>query len=58
MRMSEFMPLDQIFAHSDCAKCGVPMWLAQIEPRVAGQHLRTFECHACGNTTTEIVRYQ
>jgi transposase-like protein len=55
--MSEFIPQDQAFAHPDCPKCGAPMWLARIEPYEADHDQRTFECHTCGNSTTEIVKY-
>jgi len=47
---------NQEIDHPDCARCGAPMWLTRIEPREAGCDRRTFECQACGNSKTEIVK--
>jgi hypothetical protein len=46
------------FKHPDCPKCGAPMWLARIEPYEPDHDQRTFECQACSNITTEIVKYR
>jgi hypothetical protein len=41
--------------HPTCPLCRVPMWLTRIEPIGRGKETRTFECRACGNSTSEIV---
>ena len=43
--------------HPHCAKCDAPMWLSRIEPDFPHHEKRTFECKACGGTTTIIVEY-
>jgi DNA-directed RNA polymerase subunit RPC12/RpoP len=45
----------QEIEHHECAKCGAPMWLTRIEP---DHDRRTFECQACGNSKTEIVKFR
>ena len=44
--------------HPECAKCGAAMWLTRIEPYEPDHDQRTFECQACGNSTTEIVKHR
>ena len=48
----------QEIEHPDCAKCGAPMWLMRIERYEPDHDQRTFECQACGASTTEIVKYR
>jgi len=48
----------QEIEHPDCAKCGASMWLTRIEPYEPNHDKRTFECQACGNSKTEIVKYR
>ena len=40
-----------------CAKCDAPMLLTRIEPDFPHHDKRTFECKACGGTTTIVVKY-
>jgi DNA-directed RNA polymerase subunit RPC12/RpoP len=42
----------------ECTKCGAPMWLTHIEPDEPDHDRRTFECQACGNSKTEIVKFR
>jgi hypothetical protein len=44
--------------HPKCTTCEISMWLTRIEPDTPDHEKRTFECKACGNTTTEIVKYR
>ena len=44
--------------HPKCATCGVAMWLTRIDSDKADHDKRTFECKACGRTTTEVVKYR
>jgi hypothetical protein len=48
---------EQEIEHPRCAKCDVPMWLTRIEPDFPQHDKRTFECKACGGTTTIVVKY-
>jgi hypothetical protein len=41
--------------HPTCAQCGAPMWLTRIERDGPGTENRTFECQACGNSTSDTV---
>jgi len=42
-----------------CSKCGSLTMLARIEPSgELGHDLRTFECAACGNTETMLVKFR
>ena len=43
--------------HPFCAKCDAPMWLTRIEPDFPHHDKRTFECQACGGTTTIVAKY-
>ena len=47
-------------AHPQCNNCGVPMWLARIEPYLGkpNHDKRTFECPACAAVIAEIVKYR
>jgi hypothetical protein len=47
----------QEIAHPLCDKCQMPMWLTEIEPDFPHRDKRTFECKACGGTTTIFVKY-
>jgi len=38
--------------------CGAPMWIARIEPDIPDHDKRTFECRACANIKTEILKYR
>lgn len=58
MRMSEFIPRRQRIEHPICEWCGAHMHLATIEPDKADHDKRAFECPACRNVVTEIVKYQ
>lgn len=41
-----------------CAKCAAPMMLARIEPTgEPGNDYRTFECPACGNIESAVLRF-
>jgi hypothetical protein len=47
----------QDIVHPTCLKCGVPMWLIRIEPAAErGSETHFFECQACQNETTEVVK--
>jgi hypothetical protein len=50
---SVLSPID--IEHPKCTACGVSMWLTRIEPDKPDHDKRTFECQACGSTTTAIV---
>jgi ribosomal protein S27AE len=39
-----------------CPKCGLPMFLSQIEPTETLQDQRTFECVRCAYAETEVVQ--
>jgi hypothetical protein len=42
-----------------CVLCGMPMFLSHIEPAEAADHdRRIFECLACQNSQTVVVRYR
>jgi len=43
--------------HPVCNWCGGPTFLTQIEPDKPDFDRRTFECSACNNAVTEIIRY-
>jgi len=58
MRMSEFSPTDRLIAQPKCEQCGVPMWLARIEPDKPDHDRRTFECSICKSETIEVVKYR
>jgi hypothetical protein len=57
MRTSQFMPPLQDIERPKCPKCGTPMWLARIEPDKPHHDKRTYECSACDNVVTEIVKF-
>jgi hypothetical protein len=44
--------------HPGCIACDAPMWLARIEPDRPDHDKRSFKCLACGEKTTEIVKYR
>jgi hypothetical protein len=44
--------------HPACSWCGGPTFLTQIEPSEPDYDRRTFECSACNNTMTEIIKYK
>ena len=46
----------QEIEHPKCAECGAPMWLTRVEHYEPDHDQCMFECQACGNSTTEIVR--
>jgi len=58
MQHSYIQQLQQEIAHPRCATCGAPMWLTRIEPYEPDHDQRTFECEACGNSTTEIIKHR
>jgi hypothetical protein len=42
-----------------CSKCGTLTSLARVEPSDITDHdLRTFECSACDNTETVLVKFR
>ena len=43
------------FLDHSCPSCGLPMWLAQVEPTEAGYDVYTFECLACDLTEIKKV---
>ena len=47
-----------VIDHPPCPKCGLPMWLARIEPDKLDHDLRTFECPSCEHTETKVVKYK
>jgi hypothetical protein len=57
MRISHFAPPSQDVEHPNCPKCGTPMWLARIEPEKPHHDKRTYECPACDNVVSEIVKF-
>ena len=57
MRQFESIPNSQDIVHPTCAICDAPMWLTRIEPDFPHHEKRTFECKACGGTTTVIVKF-
>jgi len=57
MHQSQSNPGSEDIAHAGCANCGAPMRLTRIEPDFPHHESRTFECKACGGTTTVIVKY-
>jgi len=50
--------LHQEIDHPRCVRCGAPMWLVRIEPYEADHDQHTFECQACGQSKTKIVKYR
>ena len=45
--------------HRRCTVCGVPMFMARIEPTVNdGEDKRTFECVACDYAETTLVQFR
>jgi len=44
--------------HPTCTACGAPMWLARIEPDRPDHDKRTFNCLACDEIATEVVKYR
>ena len=43
----------------DCPRCGVPMWLAVIEPmEKEGHDRRIFECLTCYHVETQVVNFR
>ena len=44
--------------HPTCEACGAPMWLARIEPDRPDHDKRTFNCLACDEIATEVVKYR
>jgi len=58
MRMGEFVPRPQPVERPLCEWCGAPMRLATIEPHRVDHDKRRFECPACRNVITEIVKYE
>ena len=57
MRQFKSIPNSQDIVHPTCAICDAPMWLTRIEPDFPHHEKRTFECKACGGTTTVIVKF-
>ena len=55
---SYIQQLQQEIEHPRCTRCGAPMWLARIEPYEPDHDQRTFECPACGKSTTEIAKHR
>jgi hypothetical protein len=58
MRQFQLSSPAEDIVHPTCAKCGAPMWLTRIEPEGPGSEQRTFECQACQNVLTEIVKFR
>jgi hypothetical protein len=59
MQHSSIQQSQQELAHPECVWCGGPMWMTRIEPYALPDHdQRTFECKACGNSKTEIVKFR
>jgi len=58
MQHSYIRQLQQEIEHPRCARCGAPMWLTRVEPYEPDHDQCTFECQACGNGTTEIVKHR
>jgi hypothetical protein len=58
MRLSEFFSGEPEMEHLICEWCEGRMWLSTIEPHKAGYDKRTFECAACRNVMTEIVKFK
>jgi hypothetical protein len=56
--MGEFVPRPQPVERPLCEWCGAPMRLATIEPHRVDHDKRRFECPACRNVITEIVKYE
>jgi hypothetical protein len=50
--------LEQTIEHPECGRCGAPMWLTRIVPHKPDHDQRLFECQACGDCKTEIVKYR
>ena len=58
MRQSQFSPYPQEIEHPRCDRCGVPMWLTQIQHDKPEHDKWTFKCPACESERTEIVKYR
>jgi hypothetical protein len=53
-----FDPARLVLQQPKCPKCGLPMWLARIEPDKPDHDRRTFECPSCEHSHTEVVKYK
>jgi ribosomal protein S27AE len=54
-----FEPTEVSIGKRRCANCGVPMFLAQIEPSEQDGHdERTFECTKCAYAEIVIVKFR
>jgi transposase-like protein len=58
MRLYDSIPLKFDIPGPNCPKCGLPMWLARIEPDKPDYDRRTFECPECDHSLTEVVKYR
>ena len=58
MQRSSIQQSSQEIERLECTNCGEPMWLTHIEPDEPDHDRRTFECLACGNSKTEIVKFR
>jgi len=53
-----FNPQRASIDQPSCPKCGLPMWLARIEPDKPDHDLRTFECPECELSETKVVKFK
>ncbi len=59
MHRSQFSPsLPQHTDRPPCPFCGIPMWLARIEPDAPGCDRRTFECAQCDHEESVVVKFK